>query len=879
MPARALTVVAALIALALVPSSALAAPKKAQIKFSAVTYSVAENAGTFNLVVQRSGNTRNTASANVAITGGTAVGGGVNYTYSGPGSVTFAPGETTKTIPVTIVDNTTADAPNKTIVFRLSGASPSGTQLKNNPATVTIIDNEGPGTLDFSSPSYTVLESGGFATVTVNRLGASNIKLSVHYAASTAVGDPSPATPVTDFTAVTGTLTFNPGEMSKTFQVPITDDSNAESPETVSLALSSPQNLSGGSAPQIGPNSPASLTINDDDTSTFAFQSSLFSVGEGDGQATITVTRSGATNVPASVNYATSNGTATTPGDYTATSGTLNFAAGETSKTFNVPVIDDSADEPNETVNLTLTSGGSTVATSTLDIVDNDNPTESVQFSDTSYSVGEGDGIAHVTLTLSHALPSDVSVKFTSADGTATDGSDYTAASNQVVTFIAGQTTKVVDVPILEDTASPEVEDPETVLLSLSGPSGTNLVLGAPAAATLTINDNDSNGNLEFDALGYSATETGGQATVTVHRVGGSVGTVTVDYATSDGSATAGQDYTAASGTLTFGDGETTKSFVVPIAWDGVGSEPNETINVALSNPGGGSDLATNTAAVIHISDDGASGPVEFDAPSYSVNEAAGTVTVTVTRSGGSLGGPVSADYATSDGSAVAGSDYTPTSGTLTYGPGETSKSFVVPITDDSTHEGAESFGVTLSNPSGGTTLGAAKAATVNIADDDAAPADPSGGGAGGSTPGGSTGTPSTGGQTSSQPTGDPGGAAPTQPAATDKRAPKLTLSAKKIQKAIKAKLLVLSAKCDEKCTVSVVAKIGKGKKAITLGKRSAKASANKKVTIKVKLSKKAIAALTKALKHGKVKVTLSVVAADAARNASKASRAVTAKM
>jgi hypothetical protein len=237
-------------------------------------------------------------------------------------------------------------------------------------------------------------------------------------------------------------------------------------------------------------------------------------------------------------------------------------------------------------------------------------------------------------------------------------------------------------------------------------------------------------------------------------------------------------------------------------------------------------------------------------------------------------------DYATTDGSAAAGSDYTAMSGTLTFGPGETTKTFAVPITNDGTHENAESFGVALSNPAGGTSLGSVNTSTVNIADDDPAPVtDPGTPSTGGPT-GGQTGG-STAGQTGGQPTGDPGSAptTPATPAAVDKRAPKLTLSAKKVQKAIKAKLLVLTAKCDEKCTLSVVAKVGKGKKAITLGKRSAKAAANKKVTVKVKLSKKAIAALTKAMKRGKVKVTLSVVAADVAHNASKGSRAVTAKV
>src|SRR3954447_4355223 len=562
MRSRVLTLAAALVALALIPSTALAAPKKAAIKFTALASSIAENAGTYNLVVQRSGNTSVTASANIAIdASSTAVGGGVNYTYSGPSSVTFAPGETSKTIPVTIVDNSTANAPNKTIVFKLSSAAPAGTQLKNNPMSLTIVDDEGPGQINFSSNAYTVVESGGFATITVTRTGASNLSESVQYA--TAAAASSPATPTADYTPISTprTLTFAPGEMSKTFQVQITDDSNAESTENVNLVLSNPQNLSGGAPPTLGANNPATLTINDDDVSVFSFQSTLFSAGESSGNATITVKRTGATNIAASVNYSTAGGgTASAGSDYPPTSGTLNFAAGQTQKTFTVAITPDTTDEPNETVNLSLSNG----ATAELSIVDDDNPTESVQFSDTSYSVNEADGTATITVELSHALGVATTVHYATSDDSATAGSDYTAASG-TLTFAAGETQKSFDVPILNP-GTPDPEDDEAITLTLTTP-GTSLMLGDPSTATLTITDDDPPGLIDFKSLTYSASETGLLATITVERVGGVGGVVAVDYTTSDGTATAGSDYTATSGTPTWAAGNAAdKTFTVPVA-------------------------------------------------------------------------------------------------------------------------------------------------------------------------------------------------------------------------------------------------------------------------------------------------------------------------
>ena len=227
---------------------------------------------------------------------------------------------------------------------------------------------------------------------------------------------------------------------------------------------------------------------------------------------------------------------------------------------------------------------------------------------------------------------------------------------------------------------------------------------------------------------------------------------MSVDYQTSDGSAIAGSDYTATSGTLNWAAGDSAdKTFTVPVTWD-ARAEGTESISLALTNPGGGSDLGPNTAAVIRIGDDGASGPLALSSNAYRVGEADGLVTITATRSGGSLGGPVTVGYATSDGTATAGSDYAAATGTLTFGPGEAAKSFTVHVTSDSAHEGDETFQVTLSNAGGGASIGSPTGATVTITDDDAAPAE-------------------------SRHT----------PAASDRTAPKLTLAAKRIQRALKA--------------------------------------------------------------------------------------------
>jgi len=828
---RSTSLIAALLAIALVPAAANAAPKQVRFSFASSTATVNENGGTYNLTVTRSLNTRVSASVDLALSG-TATGGGTNYTYSGPSTITFAPGETRKTFPVTITDDNTFNKPNKTIVFTLSNPQPSNkAQLKNNPLTLTILDNDGPGTLEFGQSSYSVIESAGAATITVNRNGNPLLSESVAYATSDGTAQ-QPG----DYTATSGTVTFGVGEMSKTFQVPINDDQSFEGDESLNLTLSNPQNLTNpADIPNAGP--AAALTIVDDDVPTFAYSSSTYSVNENDGTATITVNRGGATYVAADVDYSTSDGTAHQPGDYTATSGTLHFAAGDTQKSFQVPITNDSALESNETVNLDLSFQGNSVSSALLSIVDNDNPAPSVQFSTDNYSIGEGGGHATVTATLSHASESDVTVDYGTGDvsDTATAPGDYTNTSGSL-DFTPGQTSKTIDIPIVQDSS---LEGDETFTVSLSNVSS-NAGLGSPTPATVTILDDDSTGTLDFSAQRYDVNENAGHVTITVNRAGGSAGPASVDYATSDGTAHEPGDYTATHGTLDFADGETQKTFDIPVSWDGR-QEGDETISVTLSNFSSDDDPSATKVAVVHIADDGASGAVQFSAPSYDVIENTGQATITVNRSGGSLGGPVTVDYATSDGTAHAGADYQAASGTLTFGPGEASRTFTVAVNDDNVHQGGRSLNLTLSNPGGGTIVGNQATAALNIGDDD-----------------------------------------PVTSSSKDLTAPKLKLTIKKGQKVSKTKRLVIKVRSNEAAKLAVKASLRKGKKLVQIAKGSKSVGQNKTITITLKLNKKALANLRAALAaskaRGNAKIKVTVTGTDAAGNKRTVSTTVVVK-
>jgi thermitase len=328
---------------------------------------------------------------------------------------------------------------------------------------------------------------------------------------------------------------------------------------------------------------------------TLRLSAASYQVAENAGAAVVTLTLSAPSARQATVNYATSNGTATAGSDYTAKSGTLTFNPGETSKTLSVSITNDTRDEPDETFTLSLSNlvnvEPGTPTAATITIADDDLP-PSVAFGGSTASVHENAGSAAITVRLSAASGYPVTVAYATGSGTATAGSDYTATSG-TLTFNPGETSKTFSIPILEDTLG---EANETVPLSLSAPS--NATLGTPNTTTLTINANDT---LTFSGASYSVNESAAGATITVRLNAPSSVAVTVNYTTSGGSATAGSDYTATSGTLTFNPGETSKTFSIPIVND-TADEPNETVVLVLSGPSNAA-LGTPGSATLTIVD------------------------------------------------------------------------------------------------------------------------------------------------------------------------------------------------------------------------------------------------------------------------------------
>ena len=665
------------------------------VAFSNPEFELDENAGKIDIPVTLSTESVHTLTVTYATGDDTAVAGS-DY-RSASGTLTFAPGETGKIVSVTVLDDP-VDELTETLTLTLS--DPEGCNLgAQSTATLSVIDDDVVQAA-FSTDGFSGTEADNSIEASVTLSASSPHTVTVNYATGGGT-----ATAGSDYTAASGTVTFNPGETVKTVSVPVLDDSVDEASETVMLSLSDPVNGA------LGAQDTAALTIDDNDAVTVAFSAAAFRGDETSGTITASVELSIPSEQTLKVKYTTGDGTALAGSDYTAASGTLSFAPGETSKPLAVTVLDDGEDELTEKFTITLSApencelGMPSAAEFSID----DDDVVQAAFSADNLSAAESGGSIDVTVTLSAPSPHAVTVNYAASDGSAAARRDYAAASGRL-TFDPGETRQTFSVLLLDNDVD---EAPETVILTLSDP--VHSILGALNVSTLTITDDDPV-SFAFAAATGSGSEASGAITAAVNLSGESERTLTVNYATGDGTALAGSDYTAAAGTLIFAPSETSKPVAVTIL-DDAADELEETLKVILSGPVNG-ELGSPGETVLSIVDDDEVS-VFFPGSAFSVAEDLGQIDVPVHLSAPSPHA-VTVRYATAGGSAAAGNDYTPASDMLTIEPGTLSAVITVFIAPDRLDETDETFSLMLSEPVKAA-LTDVNVATVTISDDDTA--------------------------------------------------------------------------------------------------------------------------------------------------------------
>jgi parallel beta-helix repeat protein len=542
------------------------------------------------------------------------------------------------------------------------------------------------GTVSISIADVSIVEgdSGSAAALfTVSLSAPSGQTVTVAYA--TVAGT---ATSGSDFTATSGTLSFSAGQTTRTISVFVRGDLLNEPAETFFLRLSNPTNAILAVDQAMG-------TIVDDDAAPgiSIADVSVVETDTGTRSLSFSVKLSAASGRPVSVRYATADGSAVAGSDYTTRSGTLSIPAGQTTVSVGIPIIGDLVVEPDESFFVDLFDPTHAVLVTPRAvgrILDND-----AKLSINDIVMSEGDvGVvdAVFTVSLSAPSPAEISVSYVAAATTARAGVDFAAVSG-TLTIPAGSTSALLRIPVRGDLLD---ELDETFRVTLSKP--VNAVI-AKSIGTATIQDDDDPPTISIDDAAIVEGNSGSRSALLTVRLSAPSGlSVAIPFSTANGSATAGSDYTARTGTVTIPAGATSATISLTVQGDTIG-EPNETVLVNLGSPTYAT-LADAQAILTIINDD----PL----PALSVNDPviveghSGTKNVQfIVSLSAAASVPVTVDFATSDITATAGSDYTARTGTLTIPAGSTAVSLVVALLTDTAQEPDETFQVELSNPIG----------------------------------------------------------------------------------------------------------------------------------------------------------------------------------
>jgi YD repeat-containing protein len=427
-----------------------------------------------SFTVTRSGSTVGTYAVDYATATGSA--GSGDFTAVS-GTLTFTGGQTSKTVVVNTTQDTATEG-NETFTVILSNQT-SGSTISDGSAVGTITDDEASLSITDASAS-----EGNAVTFTVMRTGYLTQTATVNYASATGGAGSS------DFTAVSGTLTFTSGQSSKSVVVNTAEDAIYENNETFTL------NLSGASGAGLSDNQAIGTITNDDAAPSFSINN--VSASEGN-LVTFTVTKTGSTSKSHSVNYFTAANSANST-DYTPTSGTLTFTSAQSSKTIAVTTLEDLNYENNEVfyVDLSSSTQGATISDSRGNgTITNDDAAPA--FSINNKSVSEG-GTLTFTVTKSGATAKTHAVNYATANGSATTA-DYTAKSG-TLTFTSGQTSKTVSVPTIEETL---IESNETLTVNLSAATAGATISDSQGIGTIINDDINASPNAVNDSSSMTA--------------------------------------------------------------------------------------------------------------------------------------------------------------------------------------------------------------------------------------------------------------------------------------------------------------------------------------------------------------------------------------
>ena len=630
-----------------------------------------------------------------------------------------------------VVDDNIVEGMEDVIITITSVTSPSFTFTFGGPATGTITDNDNlPANLVLAATKTAdALEGGANGEFTISLPGSTTTATEAITVNYTITGT---ATNGTDYTALMGSVVIPAGDHEVKIPVSANVDQIIEGTETVILTITGGNSTSFAFTPSTT-NASATVDITDATNTPANRTLSIAKLNDAaepgtSGRVSIALPTGITATENISVSY-TVGGTATAGTDYAALTGTATILAGQNGVIVPISVIDDQLIEQTETVTLMLNSGTSTnfaftaAGNVTVNIADDDNIPANLVLNVTKTADAAEPSIAgnfNIALPVGITVPTDITVNYT-VTGTATAGSDYTAFTG-VVTIPAGSNSVDLALNVIDDQ---EVEGTETVTLTVTSGTATGLVFTAGTSETIDLADDDNiPANLVVSiAKAADAAEpaTDGRFNVSLPAGVTVSEDITVNY-TIAGTATAGTDYTALSGTVTIPAGQNSVNIWVSTIDDQI-IEGAETVMATLTSATSTSfSLTTTGSATVSIADD---------------ENTVANKTLTITKTADAAEPTSAGNFAISlptgitakenitvnytvGGTATAGTDYTALTGTATILAGQNAVNVAVNVIDDKMVEGTETLTVILTSASSASlSFTATGSASLNIADDD----------------------------------------------------------------------------------------------------------------------------------------------------------------
>ena len=626
-------------------------------------------------------------------------------------SVTFEPGDTSKTFTFTATDDAIDDDGERVVLG--FGTLPDGVTPGTVPtSTVSIIDDDAPASVavSWAQTTYSVAE-GGSVTVTAE-LDDDPEKTVVVPIARTDQGGADSG----DYTGAPATITFESGDTSKSFTFTATDDALDDDGESVQLAFG--PTLPSGVTQGTPAGTVVRITDDDDPQVNVSYGLAEYTAAEG-GSVTVTVELDADPERTVVIPVTHTARAGATGADYFGVPADVTFEAGDTEKTFTFSATDDTVDDDDEEVLLGFGVGlpagvtAATPATSIVTITDDDDPEVKVSFARSSYTAPEGATVS-VVVELDADPERSVTIPITATNEGGATSADYSVPDS--VTFAAGETAKAV---VFTATMDAVDDDDESVELAFGTALPARVTTESPATTKVSITDDDvPQVKVSFAQAEYTGAE-GATVTVTVELDADPERTVVVPITHTPQDGADGADYSGAPANVTFISGDTSENFTITLADDTVDDDDESvTFGFGAGLPVGVVSETPATATVRITDDDDPEVKVSYSRATYTVAEG-GTVTITVELDADPER-TVVIPLTHAPGTGADSAEYSRVPESVTFDSGDTSKTFTLSATQDAVDDDGETvlLGFGSSLPDRVTTETPATA-TVTIVDDD----------------------------------------------------------------------------------------------------------------------------------------------------------------